>query len=157
MSLVARGYGFKKEGIGMGRHVREIKSKIRTGIAIVSGILLILIGLYFIVGISGETNRKNAKCTSTTTGTVTAVSGSGSKYNVTVDYVADDVSMSKEIESKKQLSVGDTVTINYEPLTVSHIYIEGVSPTGTKDVITGIVILAVGAAMTCLGFWLKKI
>ncbi len=140
----------------MGRYVREMKSKRRTGIVIVAGILLILMGLYFIFGISAETNRKNAKCTSTTTGTVTAVSESGSKYTATIDYVADDVSMTKEIESKKQLGVGDTITIKYEPLTVSHIYIEGITPTGTNDVIYGIIVIAVGAAMTFVGFILKK-
>ena len=46
-------------------------------IAIVAGILVALIGVYFMVGISRNTDKINAECTEETVGTITASDPSG--------------------------------------------------------------------------------
>ncbi len=113
--------------------------------AIVIGIILALLGLYSVFVISGETNRKNAECTEKTVGTITGVTKSGSAYLTDIDYVIEDSENTMTIEAKKDLGAGNTIDIYYEPLSWSHIYIEGVSPTGTKDVIFGLASILVGA------------
>ena len=119
--------------------------------AIVIGIILALLGLYSVFVISGETNRKNAECTEKTIGTITGVTKSGSTYLTDIEYVIEESEMDTTIEAKKDLGVGNTIDIYYEPLSWSHIYIDGVSPTGTKDVLFGIVVTLVGAAFIGAG------
>ena len=135
---------------------RERKSKQRTGIAIVAGIFVALVGLYFIFGISAQTNKKNAKCTEDCTGIVTDVKASGSKYLATIDYKIDTYEDTVTVETKKELTVGSEVAIKYEPMYYKHLYIDGITPTGTKDVITGVIMVAVGAILSVGGFLLKK-
>ena len=139
------------------KYGRARKSKQRTGIAIVAGIFVALVGLYFIFGISAQTNKKNAKCTEDATGIVTDVTTSGSKYLATIDYKIDDYEDTVTVETKKEVSVGSEIAIKYEPLYYRHLYIEGITPTGTKDVITGVIMLVVGAILAVGGFLLKKV
>ncbi len=138
------------------KYGRARKSKQRTGIAIAAGIFVALVGLYFIFGISAQTNKKNAKCTEDATGIVTDVTTSGSKYLATIDYKIDDYEDTVTVETKKEVSVGSEIAIKYEPLYYRHLYIEGITPTGTKDVITGVIMLVVGAILAVGGFLLKK-
>ena len=119
--------------------------------AIVIGIILALLGLYSVFGISSQTNRKNAECTEKTVGTITGVTKSGSTYLTDIEYVIEESEMDTTIEAKKDLGVGNTIDIYYEPLSWSHVYIEGVSPTGTKDVLFGLVVTLVGAAFIGAG------
>lgn len=139
------------------KYGRARKSKQRTGIAIAAGIFVALVGLYFIFGISAQTNKKNAKCTEDATGIVTDVTTSGSKYLATIDYKIDDYEDTVTVETKKEVSVGSEIAIKYEPLYYRHLYIEGITPTGTKDVITGVIMLVVGAILAVGGFLLKKV
>ena len=134
---------------------RARKEKQRTGIAIAAGIFVALCGLYFIFGISGQTNKKNAKCTEQTTGVITDVQASGSKYLTTIDYEIEDIENTITVEAKKDLGVGSEIVINYEPLYFSHLYIDGITPTGTKDVITGIIMLLGGGVLAAAGYLLR--
>ena len=125
--------------------------------SIVVGIFIALCGLYFTTGIRSNTNAKIAKCTEKTVGTVSDVKQSGSKYLNTVDYVAEDVECTAEYIIKQDLVVGTQLDVYYEPLTVSHIYIPNVSPTGADDVKTGLIMILAGAAFIAVGIFLKKL
>ena len=119
--------------------------------AIVIGIILALLGLYFVFGISSQTNRKNAECTEKTVGTITAVTKSGSDYLTDIDYTIEDIDKSMTVKAKEDLGVGNTIDIYYEPLSWSHIYIEGVSSTGKNDVLFGLGSILVGAIFITMG------
>ena len=125
-----------------------------TSIAI--GIFLVLGGLYFIFVISGQTNSKNAKCTEKTVGTITHVSKNDSKYFTTIDYTIEDIEKTITVKAKKDLGVGNTIDIYYEPMSFSHLYIEGISETGTHNIITGLIIIAIGGAFIALGIFEKR-
>ncbi len=88
------------------RSQRRFQMKYAHITAIVAGIFVAVIGLYFIAVIRGETDKKNAKCTEKTTGVVTEVKSSGSDFLNTVDYVGDDVDCTVTIETKNDLGVG---------------------------------------------------
>ena len=124
--------------------------------AIVVGIILVLFGLYFIFGISKQTDSKNAKCTEKTVGTVTDVKQNGSKYVSTIDYMIEDYEKSITVETKKDLGLGNTIDIFYEPLTWSHLYIEGVSSTGKNDILFGVISLLVGGVFILMGAMVLK-
>ena len=119
--------------------------------AIVIGIILALLGLYFVFVISGQTNRKNAECTEKTVGTITAVVKSGSTYSTSIDYKIEDYDNMMVVKAKEDLGEGNTIDIYYEPLSWSHTYIEGVSPTGKNDVIFGLGSILVGAVFIAMG------
>ncbi|MBO4902829.1 MAG: hypothetical protein J5518_08555 [Lachnospiraceae bacterium] len=124
--------------------------------AMVVGIFIALCGLYFIFGISRQTDTKNAKCTEVTTGVVTEVVPSGSKYRATIDYAIEDIDKTMTIETKKDPGVGTQIEIKYEPLHFSHLYIEGVSSTGKDNMVTGGIMILAGAAFFGLGLLMKK-
>ena len=138
------------------KYGRIRREKQRTGIAIVAGIFVILCGLYFIFGISRQTDEKNAKCTEETTGIVSDVKASGKKYLTTIDYEIEDIEKTMTVETKKDLGVGAEIVIKYEPLYFSHLYIEGISPTGKNDQITGAIMLLAGGVLVVGGFLLKS-
>ncbi len=139
------------------RSQRRFQMKYAHITAIVAGIFVAVIGLYFIAVIRGETDKKNAKCTEKTTGVVTEVKSSGSDFLNTVDYVGDDVDCTVTIETKNNLGVGTKLEVYYEPLTPKHIYIEGITKTGSSDVVTGLVMILAGAVLAALGIFVKKL
>ena len=94
-------------------------------IAIVAGIIVALIGIYFIVGISRGTNRKNAECTEETTGTIVASDPSGSRYTTTVEYTPGYSPMTVTFDTKEQYEVGSGITVKYHPTSFTKVYIEG--------------------------------
>ncbi|MCR4692025.1 MAG: hypothetical protein K5739_11835 [Lachnospiraceae bacterium] len=124
--------------------------------AIVVGILLVLGGLYFIFGISSQTNAKNAKCTEKSTGIISDVQKSGSKYISTIDYTIEDFEKSLTVETKKDLGLGNSIDIYYEPSTWSHLYIEGISQTGKDDISFGIITLLAGGVFILIGVVVLK-
>ncbi len=138
------------------RSQRRMQMKNAHITAIVVGIFLILGGLYFILVISGQTDAKNAKCTEKTVGTITYVSKSDSKYNVTIDYEIEGSAKTMTVKSKKDLGVGNTIDIYYEPLHFSHLYIEGITETGKTNIISGIIMIVIGAVFIAAGVALKK-
>lgn len=138
------------------RSQRRMAMKYAHITAIVVGVFIALVGLYFITVIRGDTDRKNAECTEKTAGTVTEVVASGSQYVCAIDYVAEDVDCTTTVMSKNDLGVGSSVDVYYEPLTVKHIYIDGITPTGAKDVRTGLIMLLVGAVFIAYGVITKK-
>lgn len=119
--------------------------------SIVVGIFVLLGGLYFIFFISAETNRKNAECTEKTVGTVSQVSKSGSKYRTTIDYEIDGSQKSITVKAKKSIPAGSKIDVYYEPMSYSHLYIEGVSETGTSNIISGLIMVLAGVAFIALG------
>ena len=135
---------------------RKFQSKYAHVTAKVVGIFLAIIGIYFIAIIRGETDARNAKCSEKTTGVVSDVKASGSKYLNTIEYVAEDIDCAVTVESKKDLGAGTQIEVNYEPLTPKHVYIEGVSKTGTSDVVEGLIMILVGGAFVAAGVFLKK-
>ena len=138
------------------RSQRKFQSKYAHVTAKVVGIFIAIIGICFIAIIRGETDARNAKCSEKTTGVVTDVKASGSKYLNTIEYVADDIDCTVTAETKKDLGVGTEIEVCYEPLTPKHAYIEGVSKTGTSNVVEGLVMILVGAAFFAAGVFLKK-
>ena len=138
------------------RSQRRMQMKNAHITSIVVGIFLILVGAYFIFVISGQTNEKNAKCTEKTVGTITNVSKSDSKYNTTIDYEIEGSAKTITVKSKKDLGVGNTIDIYYEPLYFSHLYIEGITETGTTNIITGCIMIAVGIVFIAVGVAMKK-
>lgn len=125
-------------------------------IAIVAGIIVAIIGLYFIIGISGQTNRENAECTEETVGTVVDSIASGSKYSTTVEYTPGYSPMTVTLKTKNQYTAGTEIPMKYHPTSFTRVYIEGMSPTGKDDVIQGAVFIAVGAILAVVGFVLEK-
>ena len=121
--------------------------------SIVVGVLLLLGGLYFIFGISRQTDAKNAKCTEKATGIVSDVKQDGSKYISTIDYTIEDFEKNLTVETKNDPGLGNPIDIYYEPQTWSHLYIEGISKTGKNDVIFGLVSILVGGVFVLLGVW----
>ena len=124
--------------------------------AIAVGIFLVLGGLYFIFVISGQTNRKNAECTEKTVGTITHVSKNDSRYMTTIDYTIEDIEKTITVKAKKDLGVGNTIDIYYEPMSFSHLYIDGISETGTHNIITGVIITVIGGVFIALGIFEKR-
>ncbi len=125
-------------------------------IAIAAGIIVALIGIYFIFGISGDTNRKIAECTEETVGTVTESVSSGSKYATTVEYTPGYSPMTVTLKTKEPYEVGAEVPVKYHPTSFKKVCIEGMSPTGKNDVIQGAIFVAVGAVLSVGGFFLEK-
>ena len=132
------------------RSQRRMQMKNAHITAIVVGIFLILGGLYFIFVISGQTDAKNAKGTEKTVGTITYVDKSDSKYNTMIDYET------MTVKSKKDVGVGNTIDIYYEPLHFSHLYIEGITETGKTNIISGIIMIVIGVVFIAAGVALKK-
>ena len=138
------------------RSQRRIQMKNAHITAIVVGILLVLAGFYFIFVIRGQTNDKIAKCTETTTGTVSAVSYKDSRYLTTIDYEIDGSFQQVTFKTKKEIAKGTPVEVRYEPLSYKHVYVEGMSETGTTNVITGLIMIAMGVIFAAMGFAMKK-
>ena len=126
-------------------------------IAIAAGVIVALIGLYFILGISRSTDRKNALCTEETTGTVTDCTPSGSGYSTTVEYTPGYSPMSITLTTKQSYETGTEVPVNYQPDSFTRVYIEGMTPTGKKDMVQGIVFLLAGAVLAALGAFLDRL
>ena len=125
--------------------------------AIAVGIFLAIGGIYFIFGISRQTNNSNAKCTEKTTGVITDVSKNGSRYVSTIEYKIEEFDKTLTVETKKDLGLGNSIDIYYEPMSWSHIYIEGVSSTGKDNVIFGLVAILAGGVFIFMGvLTLKK-
>ncbi|MCR5301780.1 MAG: DUF3592 domain-containing protein [Lachnospiraceae bacterium] len=124
--------------------------------SIVVGIILAVFGLYFIFGISRQTDAKNAKCTETTTGVISDVKQNGSEFVSTIDYTIEDFDKTLTVETKKDLGLGNSVEIRYEPQTWSHMYIEGISKTGKDDIKFGIVSLLAGGIFIVIGVIVLK-
>ncbi len=127
-----------------------------TRIAIAAGIIVFLIGLYFIFVISGDTNRKNAECTEELVGTVVDSSASGSKYSTTVEYTPGYSPMTVTFTTKDPYEVGKEIPMKMHPTSFTKVYIEGMSPTGKNDVVQGVIFSAVGAVLAAAGFALEK-
>ena len=119
--------------------------------AIVVGIILALIGLYFVFGISSQTDAKNARCTEKTIGVISDVKQNGSEFISTIDYTIEDFDKTLTVDTKNDLGLGKSVEICYEPQTWSHLYIEGISKTGKDDIKFGIVSLIVGGVFILIG------
>ena len=66
------------------RSQRKFQRKYAHVTAKVVGIFIAVIGIFFIAMIRGETDARNAKCSEKTTGVVTDVKPSGSKYINTI-------------------------------------------------------------------------
>ena len=139
------------------RSQRKFQMKYAHVTAIVVGIIIAIIGLFFIAVIRGETDGKNAKCTEKTTGVVADVKVSGSKYLNTIEYVAEDLDYSVTAETKNDLGVGTKLDVYYEPLTPGHTYIEGISKTGKDNVVEGLIMILAGGIFVAAGIFLKKI
>ena len=103
-------------------------------IAIAAGVLVALIGIYFIVGISSNTNKGYAECTEETTGTVTDSQPSGAGYSTTVEYTPGYNPMTITMQTKSQYDVGTEVPMRYNPTSFTKVYIEGMSPEGKGTV-----------------------
>lgn len=125
-------------------------------IAAAAGIIVALIGLYFIFVISGDTNRKNAECTDEIVGTVIESVSTGSKYSTTVEYTPGYSPMTVTFKTKNQYDVGTEIPVKYHPTSFTKVYIEGMSPTGKNDVAQGILFVAVGAVLAAVGFVLDR-
>ena len=125
-------------------------------IAIVAGIFVMLAGLYFMIGISGQTDRKNAACTEETVGTIVDSTKSGSGYSTTVEYTPGYSPMTVTLKTKKQYDPGSEVPLKYHPTSFREVYVEGMSPTGKDDVVQGAIFLGAGAVLTAVGFALEK-
>ncbi len=119
--------------------------------AIVVGIILALIGLYFVFGISSQTDAKNARCTEKTIGVISDVKQNGSEFISTIDYTIEDFDKTLTVDTKNDLGLGKSVEICYEPQTWSHLYIEGISKTGKDDIKFGLVSLIVGGVFILVG------
>ena len=119
--------------------------------SIVVGILLAVGGLYFIFGISSQTDAKNAKCTEKTTGVISDVKQNGSKFISTIDYTIEDFDKTLTVETKKDPGLGNSIEVCYEPQSWSHLYIEGISKTGKDDIKFGLVSLLVGGVFILIG------
>ena len=120
-------------------------------IAIAAGIIVALIGLYFIVGISRDTDRKNAECTEETAGTVVNCVSAGSGYSTTVEYTPGYSPMTATFKTKDRYEVGTEIPVMVHPTSFTKVYIEGMSPTGKNDVIQGAVFVAAGAVLAVAG------
>lgn len=139
------------------RSSRNIRMKNWHISSIVVGILLVTGGLYFIFGISNQTNAKNARCTEKTTGVVSDVKQNGSKYVSTIDYTIEDYEKTMTVETKDDLGLGNSIDIYYEPQSWSHLYIEGISKTGKNDITFGLIALLAGGIFILMGVMeLKK-
>ena len=119
--------------------------------AIVVGILLVVGGLYFTFGISRQTDARNAKCTEKTTGVISDVKQNGSTYILTIDYKIEDFDKTLTVETKKDLGLGNSIEVCYEPQSWSHLYIEGVSKTGKEDIKFGLVTILAGGVFILMG------
>ena len=133
------------------RSNRSIRMKNWHLSAIVVGILLVTGGLYFIFGISSQTDAKNAKCTEKTTGVISDVKQSGSKYVSTIDYTIEDYEKTMTVETTDDPGLGSSIDIYYEPQSWSHLYIEGISKTGKSDVTFGLIALLAGGIFILMG------
>ena len=125
--------------------------------AISAGILVALIGVYFIVSISGSTDRANAECTEQVTGTVTEVRPDGSSYLNTIEYTPGYSPMTVTLKSQTALEPGTEITVSYHPTSFTKVYIEGISPTGAEDRKTGIILIVIGAVLAAAGFFLDRL
>ncbi len=140
----------------MGTYTRRSRRLYGGKIAIAAGIIVALIGLYFIIGISRDTNKKIAECTEEIAGTVTGSAASGSGYATTVEYTPGYSPISVTLKTKDPYEIGAEVPVKYHPTSFKKVYIEGMSPTGKNDVIRGTIFVAAGAALSALGFFLEK-
>ncbi len=126
-------------------------------IAIVAGILVALIGVYFMVGISRNTDKINAECTEETVGTITASDPSGKEYSTTIEYTPGFSPMTVTFNTKEQYEVGSEITVKYHPTSFTRVYIEGISETGKDDVIQGMVFILAGIVLSAAGILLEKL
>ena len=126
-------------------------------IAIVAGILVALFGIYFIVGISGNTDKTNAECTEETVGTITASDPSEKDYSTTIEYTPGFCPMTATFNTKEQYEVGTEITVKYHPTSFTKVYIEGISETGKKDVMQGIVFILAGVVLAAAGIFSEKL
>ena len=125
-------------------------------IAIVAGIIVAVIGLYFIFGISSDTNKKNAECTEQVTGVITDSVPSGSIYSTTIEYTPGYSPMTITVDTKEQYTPGTEITVNYHPTSFTRTYIEGISSTGKDDIASGIKMILAGAVLAAAGYFLEK-
>ena len=125
-------------------------------IVMAAGIIVLLIGLYFIFAISGNTDKKFEKYTEELPGVVTESEPSGSKYLTTVEYTPGYSPMTVSYETKEQYEAGTEVTVKMEPNSFTHVYIEGMTPTGSADRTQGIIMALVGAVLAAAGFGMRK-
>ena len=125
-------------------------------IAIAAGIIVALIGIYFIVGISKDTDRKNAECTEAMAGTVVDCVSAGSGYSTTVEYTPGYSPMTATFKTKDRYEIGKEIPVMVHPTSFTRVYVEGMSPTGKNDVIQGVIFVAGGAVLAALGFVLEK-
>lgn len=126
-------------------------------IAIAAGILVALFGIYFIVGISRNTDKANAECTEETVGTITTSDPSGKGYSTTIEYTPGFSPMTVTFKTKEQYEVGSEITVKYHPTSFTRVYIEGISETGKNDVIQGMVFILAGIFLSAAGIFLEKL
>ena len=136
---------------------RRFQMKYAHVTAVVVGIFIALVGIYFIAVIRGETDKRNAKCTERTTGVVAEVKESDSKYQSTIEYEAEDIDCSVSVITKNALTVGTELEVYYEPLTPKHFYIEGITQTGKSNVVEGLIMISVGVVFVVVGRLMKKL
>jgi hypothetical protein len=74
----------------------------------------------------------------------------------TIEYTPGDWTTSIDVETKKQYEVGSEITVNYEPMSTRHVFIEGITPTGASDRITGLIMIVAGATMVAGGYLIGK-
>ena len=135
---------------------RRIRRLYGAKIAIAAGIFVFLVGLYFIFGISGQTDRKNAECTEAMTGTVAECVPAGSGYSTTLEYTPGYSPMTVTFKTKDRHEVGEEIPVMVHPTSFTRVYVEGMSPTGKDDVIRGILFAAAGAVLAGVGFALDR-
>ena len=128
-----------------------------TRIAILAGILVALIGVWFLFGISGSTDSGIAECTEETAGKVVSSEPSGSRFSTTVEYTPGYSPMTVTLRTKKQYEPGTEIAVKYNPTSFTKIYIEGMSETGSADRTQGILFIALGAVLAAAGMFLKKL
>ncbi len=126
-------------------------------IAIVAGILVALFGIYFIVGISGNTDKTNAECTEETVGRITASEPSGKGYSTTIEYTPGFSPMTVTFNTKEPYEVGTEITVKYHPTSFTKVYIEGISETGKTDTMQGILFILAGILLSVVGIFLEKL
>ena len=136
---------------------RRRRSVFGPRIAIVAGILVALIGIYFIVGISGNTDKAIAECTEETVGRITASEPSGKGYRTTVEYTPGYNPMTLTFDTKEQYEVGTEITVKYHPTSFTKVYIEGMSETGKNNILQGVVFILAGIILSAVGMVLEKL
>ena len=135
---------------------RSRRRRFAPGIAMAAGIFVLLVGLYFIFGISGNTDKDIEKCTEELAGIVTESVQQGNDYQTTIEYTPGYSPMTVTYLTKEEYPVGTELKVMMEPQHFSHIYIEGISEKGSDNKMQGLIMAVCGIVLTALGAILAK-